>query len=200
MMATADLDRLASLSGWVAMVALILSGIALALFFGGAGAFWGPINDALIVVTAIALIPVVLAVSQAAGDHGAPWVRIVSIAALAGLVLMAIGQTLLIVGRLSLDGSYVTGGIGVIPFIAWIVLLAVLALGLGILPGRTGWLAVATLVSIVALSVVAAITQGLPAWVAGVALVTAMSALFADLALQLGSRTATSAVGATVQG
>jgi hypothetical protein len=200
MMATADLDRLASLSGWVAMVALILSGIALALFFGGAGAFWGPINDALIVVTAIALIPVVLAVSQAAGDHGAPWVRIVSIAALAGLVLMAIGQTLLIVGRLSLDGSYVTGGIGVIPFIAWIVLLAVLALGLGVLPGRTGWLAVATLVSIVALSVVATITQGPPAWVAGVALVTAMSALFADLALQLGSRTATSAVGATVQG
>ena len=89
-----------------------------------------------------------------------------SIAALAGLVLMAVGQTLLIVGRLSLDGSYVTGGVGVIPFIAWIVLLAVLALGLGVLPGRTGWLAVATLVTIVALSVIAAITLGPPAWVA----------------------------------
>jgi hypothetical protein len=196
MMATADLDRLASLSGWIAMVALILSGIALALFFGGAGEFWGPVNDALIVVTAVALIPVVLAVGQAAGDRGQPWVLIVSIAALAGLVLMALGQTLLIVGRLSLDGSYVTGGIGVIPFIAWIVLVAVLALGLGVLPGRTGWLAVATLVTIGALSVVAAITLGPPTWVAGIALLAAMSALFADLALQLGSRAAASAVGA----
>ena len=195
-MATADLDRLASLSGWVAMVALILSGIALALFFGGAGEFWGPVNDALIVVTAVALIPVVLAVGQAAGDRGQPWVPIVSLASLAGLVLMAVGQTLLIVGRLSLDGSYVTGGIGVIPFIAWIVLVAVLALGLGVLPGRTGWLAVATLVTIVALSVLAAITLGPPTWIAGIALVTTMSALFADLALQLGSRAVASAVSA----
>jgi len=196
MMATADLDRLASLSGWVAMVALILSGIALALFFGGAGEFWGPVNDALIVLTAIALVPVVLAVDRAAGDHGAPWVRIVSITALAGLVLMALGQSLLIVGRLSLEGSYVTGGIGVIPFLAWIVLLAVLALGMGVLPGRTGWLALAALLMVVALSITAVITLGPPTWIAGVALVVAMSALFADLALQLGSRAATSAVGA----
>ena len=141
-----------------------------------------------------------LAVSQAAGDRGAPWVRIVSIAALAGLVLMALGQTLLIVGRLSLEGSYVTGGIGVIPFLAWIVLLAVLALGMGVLPSRTGWLAVTTLVTIVALSVVAAITLGPPTWIAGIALVAATSALFADLALELGSRAATSAVAAVAQG
>jgi hypothetical protein len=193
MMATADLDRLANLSGWLAMVALILSGVALALFFGGAGAYWGPVNDAFLVVTAIALIPVVAAVAGLAGDHGSPWVRIVSVVAVLGLILIAVGQTLLIVGRLSLDGSYVTGGVGVIPVIAWFVLLVVLALGLGVLPSRVGWLAITSLVLIVALGVIAAITLGPAVWIAGVGLVVALGALFADLALTFGARAATAA-------
>src|SRR5262245_45243750 len=125
-MSNADLYRLAGMSSWLALVALVLSGIALALFFGGAAQSWGPVNDALIVVTAIALIPAVLAVARLAGDRDSPWVTILTVAALAGLVLMATGQTLLIVGRLSLDGSYVTGGIGFVPFLAWILLVAVL--------------------------------------------------------------------------
>jgi hypothetical protein len=191
MMATADLDRLASLSGWIAMVALILSGIALALFFGGAGEFWGPVNDALIVVTAIALLPVVAAVVRMAGDRGAPWVILVSVVAAAGLILIAVGQTLLIVGRLSLDGSYVTGGIGVTPVIAWIVLVAILALGTGVLPSRTGWLAVLTLVAIVVFSVTAAVTFGPVLWVEAVALVAIMS-------LWLGSLATTFAEGASI--
>src|SRR5207253_5181620 len=136
---SADVYRLANTSLWVAIVALVLSGIALALFFGGAGEFWGPVNDALLVVTVIALVPAVLAVARAAGDVGG-WVGIVSGAAILGLVLIAVGQTLLIVGVLSLDGSYVTGGIGVIPVIAWIVAVAVLALGANVLPTSTGWL------------------------------------------------------------
>jgi hypothetical protein len=196
MMATADLNRVASLSGWIAMVALILSAVALALFFGGAGAFWGPINDALVVVTALALVPVVLAVAQLAGDRGAPWVRIVSIAALAGLVLMAVGQALLIVGRLSLDGSYVTGGIGVLPFLAWVVLLAVLAFALGVLPTRTGWLAIAMLIGVVALAVTAAIPPTAATSIAAIGLIVVMSALLADLALLFGTRAADGAVAA----
>src|SRR5215212_2664971 len=97
-MMTADLYRLAGISTWVAMVALVLSGIALALFFGGAGAFWGPINDGFIVVTAIALIPAALAVDRLASGDAAPWVRLLTVAAIAGLVVMAAGQSLLIVG------------------------------------------------------------------------------------------------------
>ena len=65
-MATADLYRLASLSSWIALVALVLSGIALALFFGGAGQFWGPVNDGFLVVTAV--LYAVLA-------SGSMWVR-----------------------------------------------------------------------------------------------------------------------------
>jgi hypothetical protein len=196
-MATAELYRLASLSSWVSLVALVLSGIALALFFGGAGDFWGPVNDALIVVTAIALIPPVLAVARLAGDRGAPWVLIVSVAAVAGLVLIAAGQTLLIVGRLSLDGSYVTGGVGVVPVLVWIVLIAVLSLASGILPSTTGWLAIATLAAIVVFSVIAAITLGPVLWVAGVALLIVISVWLAALASSLGATAAAAATMAT---
>jgi len=180
-MATADLYRLAGVSSWIALVALVLSGIALALFFGGAGDAWGPVNDALIVVTAIALIPTVAAVARMAGDRGAPWVAVVSVAAAAGLILIAVGQTLLIVGRLSLDGSYVTGGIGVVPFLAWIVLVAVLGLTLGVLPSRTGWLALASIVAIVVFSITAAITLGPLLWVEAVVMLAVIGLWLASL-------------------
>ena len=100
---------------------------------------------------------------------------------------MATGQTLLIAGRLSLDGSYVTGGIGVIPFIAWIVLVAVLALVSGVLPRPVGWLAVATVVAIVAEGVIAALTQGPALWVASIVLVVVLVAWLASLASAFGS-------------
>ena len=189
-MATADLYRLASLSSWIALVALVLSGIALALFFGGAGQFWGPVNDGFLVVVRDrrALVHAAeVAVSRIVGDGAAPWTGPLTIATIAGLALIAIGQTLLIVGRLSLDGSYVTGGIGVLPFLAWIVFVAVLALGRGILPASLGWSAVATIALIVVMSLVAVVTQGPPLWAAGVALVIVLGAWIAGLATTFGS-------------
>jgi hypothetical protein len=189
-MATADLYRLASLSSWIALVALVLSGVALALFFGGAGELWGAVNDALIVLTAIALIPAVVAVARLAGEHGSPWVAILSAAAIAGLILIGVGQALLIVGRLSLEGSYVTGGVGVVPVIAWIVMVAALGLGADGVPTSTGWLAVATLVGIVALSAIAVVTRGPVLWIGGVALLVAISAWLAGLATTFGASAA----------
>ena len=193
-----DLARLAGWSTWLALVSLVLSAIALALFFAGAGEYWGPVNDVLISVTAVAVIPAVLVVARMAGETGAPWVRIVSVAAIAGLVLMAAGQLLLVVGRLSLDGSYVTGGIGVLPFLAWIVLVAVLALGPGILPARVGWLAVATLLAIAALAVTSPFTLGPAVWVEGAVLLAVLGAWLADLghAFMTGAAIAASAAAA----
>jgi hypothetical protein len=178
----ADLERLAGPSTWVALVALVVSGIALALFFAGAGAFWGPVNDALIVVAVLAMIPAVLTVDRLAGDHGSPWTRIVTIAAIAGIALMATGQTLLILGRLSLDGSYVTGGIGVVPFLAWMALVAVLSLASGILPRPVGWLAAVSLGAIVVVGVIAAITTGPALWLGSVAALVVLAAWLAALA------------------
>lgn len=187
-MTTADLDRLAGLASWVSLVALVLSGIALALFFGGAGQFWGPVNDALVVIAAITLIPVVVAVIRAAGDRGAPWVLVISVAAVAGLVLIAAGQTLLIVGRLSLEGSFVTGGVGVVPVLAWIVVVAILGLGHDVLPREVGWLAVACLVAIAAMSIVGMVSQGPALWVAAIALLVLLAAWLARLAIAFGER------------
>jgi hypothetical protein len=192
-MTTVDLYRLAGVSSWIALIALVLSAIALALFFGGAGQFWGPVNDALVVVTAIALLPAVIAVARLAGERGAPWVTIVSVAAVAGLILIAVGQALLIVGVLSLEGSYVTGGLGVVPFLAWIVMVAVLALGAGVIPTTTGWLAVGILMGIVALSAIAVVTRGPVLWVGGIALLIAISAWLAGLATSFASNAATAA-------
>ena len=148
-MTTADLYRLAGVSSWVALVAFVLSGIALALFFGGAGQFWGPVNDALIVVTVLALIPAVVAVARLTGNRAAPFLAVLTVATVAGLVLVAVGQTLLIVGRLSLEGSYVTGGIGIVPFLAWLVLVAILGLGDSPLPDAIGRLAAVAIATIV---------------------------------------------------
>jgi len=195
-MSNTDLYRLAGMSSWVALVAIVLSGIALALFFGGAGAFWGPVNDAFIVLTAIALIPAVVAVARFSGDRGSPWVAILTVACVAGLLLIATGQTLLIVGRLSLDGSYVTGGVGVLPLLAWILLVAVLSLAMGILPSTVGWLAALTLVMVVVESVTAAITLGPLLWVASVVLVVAISGFFAALATTFASSATLAAAGA----
>lgn len=193
----ADLDRLAGPSTWLALVALVASGIALALFFGGAGQLWGPINDACIVVAVLALIPAVVAVDRVAGDHLAPWTRILTIATIAGIVLMAAGQTLLIVGRLSLEGSFVTGGIGVIPFLGWILLSAILSLSSGVLPRPVGWFALLSLAGVVALSVIASLTQGPLVWIAGIALVTALGAWLAALATAFGSTAAAASSAAS---
>jgi hypothetical protein len=192
-MTTVDLYRLAGVSSWIALIALVLSAIALALFFGGAGQFWGPVNDALVVVTAIALLPAVIAVARLAGERGAPWVTIVSVAAVAGLILIAVGQSLLIVGVLSLEGSYVTGGLGLVPFLAWIGMVAVLALGAGVIPTTTGWLAVGILMGIVALSAIAVVTRGPVLWVGGIALLVAISAWLAGLATSFASNAAAAA-------
>ena len=196
-MATADLYRLAAVSSWVALAALVLSGIALALFFAGAGEFWGPVNDALIVVTAIALLPAIVGVARIAGDRGAPWIGLLTVATIAGLILIAVGQTLLIVGRLSLEGSFVTGGIGVIPLIAWIVLVAVLGLAAGVLPATTGWLAVVALAGIGAMSVIAAVTRGPLRWAAGVGLLLALSVGLGGLAATFAASAATAVAAAS---
>jgi hypothetical protein len=121
-------------------------------------------------------------VARMSGDTGGPWVRIVSILAIAGLVLMAVGQLLLVVGRLTLEGSYVTGGIGVIPFLAWVVLTVVLSLASGVLPDRVGWLAIASLVSMVVLAVTATVGFWTGVWVDGLVLLILFGAWMAELA------------------
>jgi hypothetical protein len=183
MMSDVELYRLAGWSTVLSAIALVISGIALAIFFAGPGEPFGSINDAFIAISLIALIPAVLAVDRLSDGHLAPFVRIVTIAAIAGIVLASVGQILLIVRVITLEDSYVTGGLGILPVLAWFVLVPILALGAHVLPATVGALAVASLVSIVILSVVSIITLGPALWVSAVVLVAVVSAWLGSLAL-----------------
>lgn len=176
MLTDSQLYPAAGASAVVAAIALVISGIALALFFGGAGAFWGPVNDMFVVVTVIALILPILAVDRLAAQHGVGWMRFVSIITVIGVVVVAVGQTALVLGFLTLEGSYVTGGIGLIGIVAWLIALPILAFGSGVLPSTVGWTAIGVLLLIVVEALVAMVMMGPLVAIASVALVTVMSA------------------------
>jgi len=80
------LFRSAGYSAVLGAVSLVAAGITLALFFGGAGHVWGPVNDIFDAVMLLAIILPVLAVDRLAGPAAQSWVRIVTVAALAGLM------------------------------------------------------------------------------------------------------------------
>ncbi len=183
MMSDADLYRVASWATFLSLVAMVISAVALVIFFAGPGEPFGSINDAFVALALVALIPAVLAVDRLAGDHFSPIVRIMTIGAIAGIALGSVGQVLLILRVITLEDSYMTGGLGIIPVLAWIILVAALALGPGALPAALGWLAVALLVLIVVTSVVASITVGPVLWAACLALLVGLAAWLAALAL-----------------
>jgi len=184
MIADQDLYRISSWASWVALVALVIAAVTITLFFAGAGAFWGPLNDVFDVVVLVALVFPVLAIDRLAGPAAQPWLKIVTVAAIAGLILAAAGEALLVIGVIDL---YVTGGVGIIPFLAWLIALAIITLGRGILPPSIGWLAVGFFVLSVAVVFVSALTLGPPLWIAAVALLLVMGGLFAALATTMAS-------------
>jgi hypothetical protein len=176
MLPDSDLYPAAGASAVVALIALVISGITLALFFGGAGAFWGPVNDMFIVVTVLALILPMLAVDRLAAEAGIGWVRLVTIGAVLGAILIAVGQTALVLGFLSLQGSFVTGGLGFIPIVVWLVALVVLTFASGVLPSPVGGAAVVVLVLIGVEALVGSATYGPLLWIASIALLAALVA------------------------
>ena len=180
--------RTAGLSLLIAIVALIVSGITIALFFGGAGDFWGPVNDVAVAVTLVALVLPVVAVDHLATTSVGVWLRILSVVAIAGIALAAVGQVLLVARVISLETSFVTGGLGIVPVFAWLIGVAILALGQGILPAPVGWLAVGILVLSVSLAVIASIAMGPAVVVVSVALLAVLAAWLASLGMTLLNR------------
>lgn len=150
------LGDLAAGSTLAAMGALVLSAVALALFFGGAGAFWGPVNDVLVALFLFLLLPAVVALWRLAPDDIGPWFGILSLAAVAGIAVAAVGQLLLVAGVIELRTSFVTGGIGVVPILLWMAGLAVLVFARDIAGVEIGWTVVAALLlaALVTVSVV----------------------------------------------
>src|SRR5581483_7841007 len=109
------LFTVASGSALLATPALLLAGPFLALFFGGRGAWFGPLNDFFTAVCLLLLVPPALALLTAVGGQAGVWFTIVSWLAIAGMVLAGAGQLLLIVRVISLRTSFITGGTGLVP-------------------------------------------------------------------------------------
>lgn len=183
------LFRAAGLSAALAIPLLAIAGITIALFFGGQGTFWGPVNDVFTALTVIALLLPIVAVDRLAADT-VPWMRVVSIAAFAGCVLIAAGQLALVAGIISLQSSFVTGGVGFLGLLAWFVALAVLSFGVGVLPSAIGWLSVALLALVVVEAGVGMAAAGLWLWIASVALVLVILGWLGTLAAGLLARAA----------
>ena len=190
-----SLLRAAGYSSLVALVGLIGAGAAIALFFGGAGAIFGPINDLFVSITTMALILPVLAIDRLARGRTGPWFRLVSYAAIVGLVLIAVGQLLLVLGVIELETSFTTGGLGILPVILWAVALAALSLTSGLVTSSVGWLAIAVLVLSAAMTLVSTLTTGPVLWVLGGLLLIALIGWLATMATELLGRAATSQPG-----
>jgi hypothetical protein len=135
----------------------IAAGLSLWLFFGGVGAVFGPINDLLVAISLALLALPILAIRSIAAEEVGPWFDLVTGLALLGLALGAIGQVLLVMGAIRLETSFVTGGLGILPVLAWAVALAVVAGRVGGLPDQLGWATLALLVMIAVAAVGSAV-------------------------------------------
>jgi len=182
------LYRSAATSAVVGVIALVAAAITITMFFAGAGEAWGPVNDVFDALLLAAIVLPVLAIDRLAGPDAQPWLRVVTVAAIAGLVLGAVGQLLLVARVIDLQTSYITGGVGIIPFFAWLVALAVLAFGPGVLPQSVGWLVVSIIVLSVGSGVISAVTFGPALWIASAALVVAIGVWLANLSSILSAR------------
>jgi hypothetical protein len=149
------LVRVAGYGALGAIATLVVAGVALAIFFSDteALAVFGPINDIFTAATLILIVPAVIVVWRTA--VAGQWFGPLSAVTVGGMLLAAAGLVLLVVRVIDLQGSFVIGGIGILPFLVWLAALAYLALNGRVLSRRVGWWALALLGSI-ALAVAAA--------------------------------------------
>lgn len=190
--------RAAGYAAFLIIPLLIASGIALWLFFAGAGAVFGPINDLLTAACLGLLALPVLALRSIAGPQVGSWFDIVSALALVGLALAAIGQVLLVIGVISLQASFVTGGLGIVPVLVWGIALAIVALWVGALPEQIGLATVALLVAVVIAAVGSAVLPGAGTVVVSAALLAVLVGWLASIGWTCLSAAAGSPVPASI--
>jgi hypothetical protein len=139
-----------------AIATIVVAGVALAIFFSDTDglAIFGPINDVTTAMTLMLMVPAVAVLHRLVRGGDPVWFRYLSALAIAGMFVAAAGLLLLVIGVIDLQGSFVVGGLGFLPFLAWVIVVGYLSLR-GRLLSRTlgAWIGVFlafTLLSIVA--------------------------------------------------
>ena len=111
----------------------------------GRGERYGPLNDLFFALTMFLIILPAVAVEDLTGEQGGPWFDAVTWVAVVGMVIAGVGQVLLVAGRISLQTSFVTGGIGIVPVLVWMGSLAVVSIRYEVPDTLVGWAVVLSL-------------------------------------------------------
>lgn len=171
-------------AGWAAFATIPImvgSGIALWLFFGGAGAAYGSMNDLLVAVALILLALPVIAIRSMAAPTAGRWFEVVTWLAVGGIVIAAAGQVALVVGLISLEGSFVTGGLGILPVIVWAIGVSIVSLRSRALPERLGRATILLLVAIVVAAIGSSVLPAVGVLIVAIALAAVLAGWLAVL-------------------
>ena len=133
------------ISTFLAIPALLLAGVFGGLFFLGRGERYGPLNDLFFAFTMFLIILPAITVTNLAGEQVGAWFDVVTWVAVAGLVIAGVGQVLLVAGGISLQTSFITGGLGVTPVLVWMASLAVISIRYEVPEMLVGWATVLSL-------------------------------------------------------
>jgi hypothetical protein len=145
---------LGSISALLAIPAVGAAMVFWVLFWTGKGEAYGPLNDVAVAAALFLMIAPALAISGASPPDLA-WLPLLGWAAAAGMAIAGAGQLLLVARVIRLNMSFVTGGIGILPVLIWMVVLAYAGIVRGTPSTSIGWTAALVLVLIVPAAVTA---------------------------------------------
>jgi hypothetical protein len=133
--------RVAGYGAMGAIATLVVAGVALGIFFSDTEAFavFGPINDVTTAVTLGLMLPAVAVLPRLIRGGDVKWYRYLSAITIGGMVVAAAGLLLLVVRVIDLQGSFVIGGLGMLPFLGWVAVTGYLALRGRLLSRTLGW-------------------------------------------------------------
>jgi hypothetical protein len=155
---------------------LVVAGITLALFFRGAGDRYGFANDLFSALALLLLVPPILAVYILYRDQVGAWLLAISIISIGGIGIGAGGQILLVARVISLNTSFITGGIAVVLLIPWVAGFLALSFQPGPLPAYLGRLLLGVTVFSVVLILTSSLHWQAATWVSSILLLLALCA------------------------
>lgn len=146
------LFNLAAISAFLAIPTLALASIYGVYFFKTRDPRMGLLNDVYSAIVLLLLILPVLAINVSQAPT-VSWLDTVTWMTIVGLIIGAGGQFLLVFEKINLATSFITGGISLLPIIAWMGALIYLSLFRQSLSASIGWLSAAILLLVAMLPV-----------------------------------------------
>jgi hypothetical protein len=139
---------ISALSTLLAIPALWLAIYFGVMFFQKRSEKYGALNDIFSAITLLLLVLPALILNNLIGYQVGGWFSLITWLAVAGILIASMGQFLLVAKIISLQASFITGSLGFIPLLVWLVSIAVVSIGHGAIPLTIGWSDIAILCSL----------------------------------------------------